>query len=180
MLIKLWGAEKVLSELISLYPDADVFTLMYDEKKVGSVFPPEKIHCTWPAQWFFRFTWKPRASLLWMPFSIRMIDVSEYDLVISSSSGFAHWVKRWTLNVERWNYQRSRRNLSLSRENSILCRRARGYHERCYLFNYYSLTGSPHGIWSWNGWRLWGYEGYGGEGGEANFIVIVCIYVILK
>lgn len=95
MLIKLWGAERVLLELMNLYPEADVFTLMYDEKKVGDVFPKSRIRCTWPAQWFFRLTGKPRASLPLMPASVRSIDLTEYDFVISSSSGFAHGVKKW-------------------------------------------------------------------------------------
>lgn len=95
MLIKLWGAERVLLELINLYPEADVFTLMYDEKKVGDVFPKSRIRCTWLAQWFFSLTGRPRASLPLMPASVKSIDLTEYDLVISSSSGFAHGVKKW-------------------------------------------------------------------------------------
>jgi glycosyltransferase involved in cell wall biosynthesis len=75
-----------------MYPDADVFTLMYDEKKVGDVFPKSRVNCAWPAQWLFRLTGKPRASLPLMPFSVKRIDLSGYDLVISSSSGFAHWI----------------------------------------------------------------------------------------
>jgi hypothetical protein len=75
-----------------MYPEADVFTLMYDEKKVGKVFPKEKIHCTGPAQWLYMMTKKPRASLSLMTFSVSGIDLSSYDLVISSSSGFAHGV----------------------------------------------------------------------------------------
>jgi hypothetical protein len=31
---------------MKMYPEADVYTLMYDEEKVGKVFPKEKIHCT--------------------------------------------------------------------------------------------------------------------------------------
>lgn len=75
-----------------MYPEADIFTLMYDEEKVGKTFPKEKIHCTGPAQWLYRLTRKPRASLPLMTFSVSGIDLSEYDLVISSSSGFAHGV----------------------------------------------------------------------------------------
>jgi glycosyltransferase involved in cell wall biosynthesis len=102
MLIKLWGAEKVLLELMHMYPQADVFTLLYDEKKVGNVFPPQRIHCHGPAQWLYRMTKKPRLSLPLMPISVKGIRLKGYDLVISSSSGFAHGVKRWTLNVEHW------------------------------------------------------------------------------
>jgi hypothetical protein len=69
-----------------MYPEADVFTLMYDEEKVGKVFPKEKIHCTGPAQWLYKITKRPRASLPLMTFSVSAIDLSGYDLVISSSS----------------------------------------------------------------------------------------------
>jgi hypothetical protein len=34
MLIKLGGAEKVVEKFMKMYPDADIFTLIYDEKKV--------------------------------------------------------------------------------------------------------------------------------------------------
>lgn len=77
---------------MQMYPEADVYTLMYDEEKVGSVFPREKIHCTGPAQWLYKLTKKPRASLPLMTFSVAGIDLSQYDVVLSSSSGFAHGV----------------------------------------------------------------------------------------
>jgi hypothetical protein len=34
MLIKLGGAEKVVEKLLDIFPDADLFTLIYDESKV--------------------------------------------------------------------------------------------------------------------------------------------------
>ena len=34
MLVKLGGAEKVVSQLVKIFPDADIFTLLYDEEKV--------------------------------------------------------------------------------------------------------------------------------------------------
>ena len=71
---------------MKMYPDADVFTLMYDEEKVGKVFPKEKIHCSGAAQWLYGITKKPRASLPLMTFSVSGIDLSGYDFVISSSS----------------------------------------------------------------------------------------------
>lgn len=75
-----------------MYPDADIFTLMYDEKKVGNVFPKNIIRCNTPAQILFSLTGKPRLSLPLMPSSVKKINLSSYDLVISSSSGFAHGV----------------------------------------------------------------------------------------
>ncbi len=73
-----------------MYPEADVYTLMYDEKKVGLVFPKNRIHCNTPAQTLYLLTGKPRLSLPLMPASVKKIDVSDYDIVLSSSSGFAH------------------------------------------------------------------------------------------
>jgi glycosyltransferase involved in cell wall biosynthesis len=92
MLIKLGGAERVLQEIMKLYPEADIYTLMYDEKKVGSIFPKNRIRCNTPAQTLFSLTGKPRLSLPLMPISIKKIDLTGYDLVITSSSGFAHGV----------------------------------------------------------------------------------------
>lgn len=76
--------------MMKMYPEADVYTLMYDEKKVGSVFPKHKIRCNTAAQTLFSLTGKPRLSLPLMPASIKKIDLTQYDIVISSSSGFAH------------------------------------------------------------------------------------------
>lgn len=43
MLVKLGGAEKVVEALLEAFPQADLFTLIYDEEKVWSIFPIEKI-----------------------------------------------------------------------------------------------------------------------------------------
>lgn len=43
MLVKLGGAEKVVEDIVKLFPEADIFTLIYDEKKCGKIFPKEKI-----------------------------------------------------------------------------------------------------------------------------------------
>jgi hypothetical protein len=43
MLIKLGGAEKVIEKLYNIFPQADLYTIIYDEKKVGNIFPKEKI-----------------------------------------------------------------------------------------------------------------------------------------
>ncbi len=83
----------MLEVLMNIYPQADVFTLMYDEKKVGSVFPKNRIWCQTFAQKLFSLTHKPRFSLPLMSASIEQIELSGYDVVISSSSGFAHGVR---------------------------------------------------------------------------------------
>ena len=94
MLIKLGGAEKVVENFMKLFPDATIFTLIYDEKKCGKVFPREKISPqVWKSKTQKRYNLfkKQRFCLALMAISVENFDFSEYDLVICSSSWFAHW-----------------------------------------------------------------------------------------
>lgn len=89
MLVKLGGAERVLKVLSDLYPHSKIFTLFYDEKKCGEVFPKERVQTS-----FLQKYLKWRVPYQWllpkMPLAIESFDFAEYDLVISSSSAFAH------------------------------------------------------------------------------------------
>jgi hypothetical protein len=81
---------------LNIFPDADLFTLMYDESKVGEDFPKEKINTqvfSLPTQKIYNLTKNQRLCLLFMPKSVEKLNFSEYDLVIASSSGFAHGAK---------------------------------------------------------------------------------------
>ncbi len=94
MFIKLGWAEKVVENWCKIYPDADIFTLIYDEEKVGKVFPKNKINpqvFELKSQKIYKHTKKQRLSLPFMAISIEQLDFSEYDVVLCSSSGFAHW-----------------------------------------------------------------------------------------
>ena len=94
MLIKLGGAEKVVENFMKLFPDATIFTLIYDEKKCGKVFPREKISPqVWKSKTQKRYNLfkKQRFCLALMAISVENFDFSEYDLVVCSSSWFAHW-----------------------------------------------------------------------------------------
>lgn len=93
MLIKLWGAEKVVEKLLDIFPDADLFTLIYDEEKVWKVFPEKSIHSqckTLASQKVYNIVKKQKFCLPFMAKSVEQLDFSKYDLVIASSSGFAH------------------------------------------------------------------------------------------
>jgi len=95
MLIKLWGAEKVVENWMQNYPDADIFTLIYNEKRVGKIFPKEKIHpqvFSLRTQKIYNLTKKQRFCLPFMVKSIEQFDLSAYDVVLVSSSGFAHGI----------------------------------------------------------------------------------------
>ncbi len=90
MLIKLGWAEKVVEKLMSIFPDAPIFTLIYDEKKVWKVFPIEKVKVAQITQRMYKLTKNQRFCLPFMPRAVESLDFSEYDVVLCSSSWFAH------------------------------------------------------------------------------------------
>ncbi len=90
-LVNYGGAERVVEEFLKIYPDADIFTLVYDKKKMGKIFPPEKVRTS--------FVQKiPCATKLYtkllslMPKAFESFDLTGYDLVIASSSSCAKGV----------------------------------------------------------------------------------------
>lgn len=89
-LFKLGGAERVLKELADLFPEAPIYTLIYDEESCGQVFPPNRVR---PSRLnrFPRFVKKhPQWLLSRYPEAIENFDFSDFDLVISSSGAFSH------------------------------------------------------------------------------------------
>lgn len=91
-LLKLGGAERVVMELALMFPKAPIFTLLYDEKAVGKVFPKERIRTSF-LQNYPKFIRKSHRLLTHkMPRAVEELDFSGYDLVISSSSAFMHGI----------------------------------------------------------------------------------------
>jgi glycosyltransferase involved in cell wall biosynthesis len=94
MLIKLGWAEKVVEDWLHIFPEADLFTLIYDEKKVWNTFPKEKINkqvFNLNSQKVYNLLKKQRFCLPYMAISVESLDLSDYDIVLCSSSWFAHW-----------------------------------------------------------------------------------------
>jgi len=94
MLIKFGGAEKVVEKLLQIFPEADLFTLIYDEKKLWESFPKKRINSQvfgLKTQKIYNLFRKQRFCLPFMPSAVESLDFSKYDLVIASSSWFAHW-----------------------------------------------------------------------------------------
>ena len=84
-LVNYGGAERVVEAFLEIYPDADIYTLVYDEKKMGKTFHKEKVKTTF-IQKFPKATKIYTKLLPFMPYAFEELDLSEYDLVISSSS----------------------------------------------------------------------------------------------
>lgn len=79
------GAEKVLEQILNIYPDADLFALVdfLDEDKRD--FIKHKKVTTSFIQYLPKAKTKYRAYLPLMPLAIEQLDLSKYDLIISSS-----------------------------------------------------------------------------------------------
>jgi len=88
-LLRLGGAERVLKKISDIYPDAPIYTLLYDEKKCGNKFPKEKIKTSFLQKIPFHKKIY-RVFLPWMPVAIESFDFSKYDILISSSTALAH------------------------------------------------------------------------------------------
>ncbi len=91
MLVKMGGAERVLNSLQKLFPESPIYTLAYDKKKCGEIFPKEKIR-TSRLQKFLDWGIPRQLLVSKMPRAIEDFDFSEFNLVISSSSAFAHGI----------------------------------------------------------------------------------------
>lgn len=91
-LLKLGGAERVLKVLADMFPDAPIYTLLYDKEKVGELFPQSRIR-TSNLQKYPEFIKKRQRYLLpFMPRAIERLDLSGFDIVLSSNSAFAHGI----------------------------------------------------------------------------------------
>lgn len=85
------GAEKVLKILADMFPEAPIYTLLYEKKHVNKYFKNRKIETSviqkLPGgvkhyQWY----------LFFMPMAVEFFDLRGYDLVISDTSSFAKGV----------------------------------------------------------------------------------------
>lgn len=85
-LVGMRGGEKVLEEICQLFPEADIFTHAVEPQRLSPIILRHKITETFIAKLpggkkFFR------KYLPLMPFALESLDLTAYDLVISSESG---------------------------------------------------------------------------------------------
>jgi glycosyltransferase involved in cell wall biosynthesis len=85
------GGERVIEQLCRLYPDADIYTHVFDPERISDTIKRHRIECTSIAGLpFARKFYK--MYLGFMPRALEHIDLTGYDLVISSESGPAKGV----------------------------------------------------------------------------------------
>ena len=88
-LLDLRGAERVFLAMCDVWPDADIYTAVYNEEGTEGRFAHRNVHSSFlqrlgPTARTFR------AMLPLYPAAIESFDFSDYDLVVSSSSAWAH------------------------------------------------------------------------------------------
>jgi len=90
-LLDIRGAERVFLELCAMWPEADIYTAVYDEQGTEGRFAGRNIHSSFlqrmrPSARTFR------ALLPLYPMAIESFNFNDYDVVVSSSSAWAHAV----------------------------------------------------------------------------------------
>ncbi|MEP6617722.1 MAG: glycosyltransferase [bacterium] len=86
------GAERVVAVLHRMYPDAPIFTTLFDAEAVGEPLASADIRVSWMRHlpgWRTLF----KAFLPLYPSAVRSFDLAGYDLIISSSSAWAKGIR---------------------------------------------------------------------------------------
>ena len=88
---QLGGAERVFAHFVRAWPDAPVYTAIYDPRAVGDLVPADRVRTSF----LQRFPARSRAFRLYAPFyprAFEAFDLSAYDVVVSSTTAWAKGV----------------------------------------------------------------------------------------
>jgi len=90
-LVRMRGGEKVLEALCQIFPQADIYTLVFDPSEISESIRQHRI----TTSWIQKLPWAKKyytQYLPFFPFAIEQFDLSGYDLVISSEAGVSKGV----------------------------------------------------------------------------------------
>src|SRR3989338_2308788 len=85
------GAERVLEVFTEIWPDAPIFTSLYDEERTKGIFRGKEIITSFVQRLPFASRWH-RGTFLCMPFAFEGFNLNEFDVILSSSASFAKGV----------------------------------------------------------------------------------------
>jgi len=85
------GAERVLEAFCQIFPQAPIYTLLYDREKTGRAFEGRKIYTSFLQKVPLVKSYH-RPFLMLMPLAIEQFDLFQYDLVLSDSASYAKGV----------------------------------------------------------------------------------------
>jgi glycosyltransferase involved in cell wall biosynthesis len=83
------GAEKVLEVLCEIFPEAPIYTLLYDKKGMRGKFENREIHTSFLQKFPKFLRKKPMYLLPFLSTAPETFDLRDYDLVISSSGAWS-------------------------------------------------------------------------------------------
>lgn len=87
-LVQYGGAERVLEAFTELFPEASIYTLLYDKDAMHGVFSDRRIYTSF-LQKIPGALKNHRVFPVFMPIAIEQFDFSKYDIVLSDSSSYA-------------------------------------------------------------------------------------------
>ena len=89
-LVNWGGAEKVLEDLAKIFPEAPIYTLIYDKEKMRGKFSNKNIRTSFLQKFpkFIKYRFR-RYLLPFMPTIPETFDLRDFDLVISSSGAWS-------------------------------------------------------------------------------------------
>src|SRR2546427_10144557 len=90
-LLVMRGAERTFAAIADCFPDAPIYTLLYDRAATEDRFAERSVHTSYLQRSGVRQAGFRRLLPLF-PRAVERLAVQQHDLVISSSSAFAHGV----------------------------------------------------------------------------------------
>ncbi len=90
-LVQYGGAERVLEAFCEIWPEAPIFTLVYDKKATRGYFEGRKIYTSFLQDIPFLKN-NHRLFLMFMPQAAESFDLFGYDIVLSDSASYAKGV----------------------------------------------------------------------------------------
>lgn len=87
------GAERVISVLNEIYPEAPIYTSIYDENMMPDNFKRMEIHASFMQKLPFVFPLF-KAFFFLYPLAFESFNLSDYEVILSSSSAFAKGIKK--------------------------------------------------------------------------------------
>jgi glycosyltransferase involved in cell wall biosynthesis len=88
-LVAYGGAERVFEALAEMFPEAPIYTLLYDKERMGDYFQGRDIRVSWLSKLPKFLKNRYRFFLPFFPVAVESFDLRDFDLVISSSGAWS-------------------------------------------------------------------------------------------
>jgi glycosyltransferase involved in cell wall biosynthesis len=86
------GAERVFAHIAAGWPDAPIYTALYDERAVGDLFPARRVHCSYLARVPLGNRYFRALAPLY-PRAFESFDFSAFDAIVSSTTSWAKGIR---------------------------------------------------------------------------------------